>query len=403
MKNECILLAYSGGLDTSAIIPWLREAYGSRVIAYCCDLGNAPDETELRERALALGADELVFEDVKQRFADQFVFPLLRSGATYYDDYLLGTAIARPLIAERMAHWARKLGVKAIAHGATGKGNDHLRFERAWSYLAPELEVIAPWKTWDFKGRSDLQAYLSGLGYPWSDDAKEFSVDVNLLHRSCEGGVLERIDLPYPASRVLAWTEGAVSAASRSSSVEIEFAHGNPIALDSQALAGHELIARLNNRGALHGIGVADLVEERTNGLKSRGIYETPGGTLLLAAYRALKQICWSRALYQSAQRAANDYGMLVYDGAWFSDARFALEGFMKEATRSLDGKVRLELQGASVRIASRTSPFALYDPHGVSFESDSMSYNEASRGYTLFMTEPLRKQGQASGKRALE
>lgn len=379
-----IVLAFSGGLDTSAIIPWLIETYNAEVIAYCSDLGNAPDYESLKKRALSLGARDFIFEDLKDRFVSDFVIPLVRSGAVYQEEYLLGTAIARPLIAERVAHWAYEQNADAVAHGATGKGNDQIRFERAWAFLIPNLEVIAPWKIWNMKGRRELIQFLESRGHFGSDEvAKQFSVDVNLLHRSCEGGVLEDIEKPFSEASVYNWVATPNKIVSTSEVLEIEFQNGFPVGLNGKKLKPEALLSRLNQAGGLHGIGVVDLVEERTNGVKSRGVYETPGGTILHKAYRALKQINWSREQYEVAISLSQKYAKLVYDGLWFSDARRSIEAYFTDATRPITGRVSLCLDRGQLLIKSRSSQNSLYGRGLVSFEEDPYKLNEASRGFS--------------------
>jgi len=278
MKLKC-LLAYSGGLDTSAIIPWLINNFEMDVIAYCCNLGNLPSERELRERALRLGAIDFIYEDARDEFSSDFVFPLIRANATYFEDYLLGTAIARPLIANRIAMAAIKIGADAIAHGATGKGNDHVRFEKAWAFLCPNTKIIAPWKLWKFKSRKELVGFLKDNNYEWNDSEKRFSIDLNSFHRSCEGGILESLGSAYVSEKVLGWV--ALEPSSDFTQLKISFFKGFATAIDNTSLPPFLILDELNKLGSKYGIGVCDIVEERTNGIKSRGVYETPGGTIL--------------------------------------------------------------------------------------------------------------------------
>jgi argininosuccinate synthase len=375
-----IILAFSGGLDTSAIVPWLREQHGAEVIAYCSDLGNSPDPEKLNAWAMRLGAKEFIFEDLREEFVTKTVFPALRAGATYQSDYLLGTALGRPVIAERVAHWAKALGADAIAHGATGKGNDQIRFERSWAYLAPELDVIAPWKTWSFRGRKELIAYLKEKGIDFDATEKTYSVDANLFHRSCEGGVLENPELDYNAEEVLELSK--VVPANDSNSVEIQFQAGLPVAINGKTCSASELLTKLNELAGLHGVGVLDLVEERTIGLKSRGIYETPGGTLLHFALKNLKQIVWDRSLLSLGAKLGAEFGELAYDGFWHSDARKAIDAFFIDASQKLSGAVGIKLAHGQMKITKRSSPFSLYSTEGVSFDSDSSGTHHAALGY---------------------
>lgn len=392
MKDKCVL-AYSGGLDTSAIIPWIRENYDYDVIAYCCNVGNLPPEAELRERALRLGAAEFVYEDAQEEFVRDFVFPLLRGGATYFDDYLLGTAIARPLIAKKAAAFAKKQGAKCIAHGATGKGNDHVRFERAWSFLCPEIEILAPWKVWTYRSREELISFLKDRDTHWEVGKKTYSVDVNTFHRSSEGGNLEEIESPYEPSDIQEWIALDCNLPPRNVIVHIN--HGLVVGLDHKDLSPREVIEHLNALGAAYGIGICDIVEERANGIKSRGIYETPGGTIAQLALKSLKQICWSRELYSTSQSMSDLLGTLIYNGLWFSDARTAIDSFFATASQSLSGQIHLTLTKSGVRISSRRSHYSLYRTDVVSFESDEMDIHRASLGYTKILTLSTLIQGQ--------
>ncbi len=382
MSKKKIVLAYSGGLDTSAIIPWLIEKYDAEVIAYCSDLGNAPDEGWLARRAKELGAAEFIFEDLKEELTRDYIFPAVRAGAAYQDEYLLGTALGRPLIAERVALIAKQRGAEAIAHGATGKGNDQIRFERAWAYLAPDVEVIAPWKSWDFKGRGDLVAYLNAKGFDAHDRETRYSVDVNLLHRSCEGGILEELEKEFDPAEIYAWTKPHTHCAADGADLSVEFKEGFPASLNGTALTPAKLLGELNRIGGEQGVGVADLVEERTNGIKSRGVYETPGGTILHKCCRVLKHMCWDRPTLTIASRLGGDYADLVYDGLWHSDARKAIDAFFTQASGVLSGTIGLKLTNGHMFITGRSSPFSLYGKELVSFEHDEFGLNKASHGF---------------------
>ena len=389
MANS-ILLAYSGGLDTSAIIPWLKEQYGCEVIAYCADLGDSPDEGKLRDKALEHGASRLIFEDLRKPFVEDFVFPMLRAQAVYQDDYLLGTAIARPLIAQRMAHHAIEAGCTGVAHGATGKGNDQIRFEKALAYLAPGLEIIAPWKVWDFTGRGDLQRYLLGLGFEVPSEAKKYSIDTNLFHKSTEGAELEAIDGSYPQTEIM-----GRPTASGSEQLTIGFELGIPVRLNGQSREASCLLSKLNSVGSRFGIGIVDLVEERFNGIKSRGIYQTPGGHILHTALRQLKHCCWNRDLLRIARSLGESYGELVYDGEWHGTARRAIDGFFEEACECLCGDITLDISAHQLTVAGRSSPFSLYQRELVSFEEDRHQLNRASVGFCTTITTKSRLEGQ--------
>jgi argininosuccinate synthase len=381
-KKQRVLLAFSGGLDTSAIVPWLQENYNAEVIAYCSDLGNAPDEAYLKEWSAKLGVADFIFEDLKDAFCSDFAFKSVRAGATYQDDYLLGTALGRPLIAERIAFYAKKLGATAISHGATGKGNDQLRFEKSWAYLCPDLQLIAPWKIWDFVGRQDLLKYLSSKGFELSSAEKKYSVDVNLFHRSCEGGVLEDPTKEYDPAAIYEWTTPPSKLTNESISVGIEFKNGLPIAVNGKKMGPAELLTALNTLAGQAGVGVVDLLEERANGIKSRGVYETPGGTVLHIAARNLKHLCWDRPMLNLARTVGETYGTLIYDGLWHSDARLSAEAFFEKASDTLQGEIQLKLQGGQARVVSRTSPTALYDEQAVSFEGDAAGLYKHAEGY---------------------
>lgn len=384
MTQKTIVLAYSGGLDTSTILPWLRDQYGDvKIIAYCLDMGNSPKPDEIGPWAKKLGADEFIFEDQRDHFARDFVFPLIRAGGTYEGEYLLGTAIARPLIAERIAYFAKKYGAWAVAHGATGKGNDQLRFEHAWAYLIPEVKVIAPWKIWDFKGRGDLRDYMRSKGFSMDEKKRRYSEDVNLMHRSVEGGILEEIGSDYDPDEVNEWVmTNPDKRSNKQVDIKLDFVDGFAVALNDKPMSPAAILTELNTIAGKLGIGVADLVENRIIGLKNRGIYETPGGTVLHMATRQLKGMCWDRPLAMLARFLGDQYGGMVYDGFWFSDARQSLEAFFQHAGKLLTGTVAMHLSPGVVRITHRSSPFSLYSRQAISFESDELDLNTAALGY---------------------
>lgn len=392
--HQKILLAFSGGLDTSAIIPWLKENYPSEVIAYYSDLGNSPDGEALKKWAFQLGASDFIFEDLKESFASHFAFPAVRAGATYQDDYLLGTALGRPLIAERMAYYAQKLGATAISHGCTGKGNDQLRFERSWAYLVPELEIIAPWRIWNFKGRGDLLAYLREKGFQLPPKEKVFSEDVNLFHRSCEGGILEDPSQEFNPKAIYKWISPLSEVKNDGVTVQLSFKNGLPIAINEKPLSPATLLSTLNEIAGISGIGVQDIVEERANGIKSRGIYETPGGTLLHTALKALKHLCWDRSLLTTARLLGQQYGDCIYDGFWHTDLRNSLEAFFVKASETLTGSVTLKLDQGQIRFVSRKSSFSLYDTEAVTFETDSGGIHHLAEGYCKIAAVKQRQSG---------
>ena len=384
------LLAYSGGLDTSAILVWLKEEMNFEVYCYCCDIGNQPDESWLKERALLFGAKNFIFEDMKEEFSQNYAMNIIRSGASYEGEYLLGTAIGRPLIAKRMADWAQKLSIDCLVHGATGKGNDQLRLEQSWAYLCPEKEILAPWKEWNFKGRSDLLTYLSEKGYSYEGESKgRYSIDENLFHKSTEGAELEDIEGDYAFSAIInnkKQTPGEI--------VEISFSQGFPKEINGKSVNSYEAFKLLNQLGQSHSIGTVDIVEERVNGIKSRGIYQTPGGKILLTALKKLKEINWSHKLTKISQIMAIEYAEIVYEGAWFSQAKYALDSFFEAACKRLDGKVILELNHSSMRVVSRESEKSLYSKSLVSFEEDLMGINQSSKGFCMTRNLSFKNEG---------
>jgi argininosuccinate synthase len=381
MKKKRILLSFSGGLDTSAILPWLRETQDAEVVAFCADLGNAPVAAELGQWAKTLGAVDFIFEDLREQFVSDFVFPALKAGAIYQNEYLLGTALGRPLIAERLVHWAKDRGCTAIAHGATGKGNDQLRIENGIAFLAPEMQIVAPWRTWSFQSRTDLRNYLADKGFAIDRKEKVYSEDVNLFHRSCEGGILEDPSQEYSPEDVLKWAKIKEPAIS-STKVEIAFKHGIPVQIDGKKLPSHEILMALNQLGGRYGFGVADVVEERKIGFKSRGIYETPGGTILFDSIRQLKHLCWDRDLLNIANSLSTKYADLVYDGMWHTDAKNAIDSFFNHASRFLTGTVAMEISTNGLRFLSRQSPYSLMQTDLSSFESDKAQLNRHSEGF---------------------
>jgi argininosuccinate synthase len=318
---------------------------------------------------------------------------MLRGGATYFEDYLLGTAIARPLIAQKVAAFAKLKGAKFLSHGATGKGNDHIRFEKAWAFLCPEMEIIAPWKIWSYRSREELILFLAKNGLKWGECKKTYSVDVNTFHRSCEGGDLENIEASYSLADVQEWL--AHESLTDPLELVVRVTQGEIKEINGKKMDPKEILETLNVYGSSYSIGICDIVEERANGIKSRGIYETPGGTISHLVLKSLKQICWSRELYSLSQSMSDEYGELIYDGNWFNDAREAIDTFFKTASKRLCGEITLQLCAGSMRILSRKSPYSLYQPSIVSFESDSLDIHKAALGYTKILTLSSMIQGQ--------
>lgn len=367
-----IVLAYSGGLDTSVILRWLQDRYGCEVVAYIADLGQGEDLARIAARAKEYGAAEAVVEDLQDEFVRDFVFPMFRANAVYEGEYLLGTSIARPLIAKQQVAAARQRGADALAHGATGKGNDQIRFELGYLALAPDLAVIAPWRVWDLQSRQSLLAYAKehGVAIPDATDKPPYSMDANLLHISYEGGELED---PASEPKPAMWQRTAApqDAPAQPEKVAIEFSKGDPVAVNGERLAGAAMLARLNELAGRHGVGRADIVESRFTGMKSRGCYETPGGTLLLKARRALEALTLDREVMRLKDDLMPRYAAMVYNGLWFSPERLLLQKLVDEAARHVAGAVTCELYRGGVTVAARSSPRSLHDESIASFEED--------------------------------
>jgi argininosuccinate synthase len=372
-----IVLAYSGGLDTSVILRWLVDRYQAEVVAFCADLGQAEELDGLDAKARATGAMKCVVDDLREEFVRDFVFPMFRAAAIYEGQYLLGTSIARPLIAKRQVEVARAEGADAVAHGATGKGNDQVRFELTFAALAPELTVIAPWREWDFKGRADLVAYAEAQRIPITVTAETpYSSDRNLLHVSYEGGILEDPWRP-PYDDMFQLTVAPEAAPDQAEEIEVELEAGVPVAVNGERLAAAALLARLNALAGRHGIGRVDLVENRYVGMKSRGVYETPGGTVLRQAFQAVESLTLDREVLHLRDTMAPRYAELVYNGYWFAPEREMLQAAIDEAARAVTGTARLRLYKGSVRTVGRKAPRSLYDPKLASFD-EAGGYRQA-------------------------
>ena len=378
-----VVLAYSGGLDTSAIVPWLRERYSARVLCFAADVGQGGGELHgLAEKAKRSGAEDCVVEDLREEFVRDFVFPALRAGAVYARTYLLGTSMARPLTAARQVALAQKVGAQALAHGCTGKGNDQVRFELTYAALAPDLRVIAPWREWEFKGREDLIAYVKAKGVPVLATAeKPYSTDRNLWHCSHEGGILEDPSKEAPED-IFVMTSNPLEAPDTPQIVEIGFEEGTPVAVDHVPLGPVELLTALNEIAGEHGVGRADVVEDRLVGMKSRGVYETPGGTLLHAAHRELEQLVLDRRTLRLKDEMALRYADLVYDGRWWTPEREALDAFVTATQKHVTGAVRLKLFKGGLSVAGRASPFALYQPSYATFGKDNVYDQKDAEGF---------------------
>jgi argininosuccinate synthase len=378
-KRVC--LAYSGGLDTSVILRWLIEEYGCEVVAYCADIGQEEELSGLPEKSRATGALDCVVRDVREEFVRDFVFPAIRGGAIYEGVYLLGTALARPLIAKHHVAVARETGCDAVAHGATGKGNDQVRFELTFRALAPELRVIAPWREWDLRSRTDCMSYAQKYEIPVSATLKKpYSIDRNLLHCSFEGGILED---PWraPEEEMFLLTQAPERAPDAPQELLIGFERGDAVSIDGEVLAPAALLGRLNRIAGTHGVGRVDLVENRFVGLKSRGVYETPGGTVLHVAHRAMESITLDREVMHEKDRLVPRFAELIYNGFWFSPEMDFLRAAIDESQHRVTGEVRVKLYKGSVRVTGRRSPFSLYSEDLVTFEEDGGVYDQADAG----------------------
>ena len=384
-KIKKVALAYSGGLDTSVIIPWLKENYGCEVVAVAVDVGQAEETAGLEEKAKKTGASEFFLVDAKDEFARDYLFPVLKAGAIYEHDYLLGTATARPLIAKKQVEVALATGCDAFSHGCTGKGNDQVRFELAYMALAPELAIIAPWREWDIQSREDAIDYAAARGIPVPVTKKDpYSRDRNLWHISHEGGPLEEPGFE-PEASMFKLTVDPEKAPDTPERVTISFTAGLPVAVNGERLAPVALIQKLNEIAGRHGVGRVDIVENRLVGIKSRGVYETPGGTLLVMALRALETLTLDRDSTHEKEKLAARYAELVYFGQWFSPLREALDAFMNALMPTVTGDVTLKLFKGSSSVVGRTSPHALYSAHLASFDMRGYSPADAAGFIRLF------------------
>ena len=377
-----IALAYSGGLDTSIIVPWLKERYGARVICIAADIGQGNELEGVRAKAIASGADECYIEDLRQEFVEKFVWPTLRAGAIYGRKYLLGTSMGRPLIARRQVEIARQVGADALAHGCTGKGNDQVRFELTYAAFAPDLPVIAPWREWDIRSREDAIAYAESHNVPITATRdKIYSRDRNIWHISHEGGVLER-PAAAPPDDLFMLTTSPENAPDKSEEVTIGFVNGTPVSVNGAELDAVELLTALNNIGGRHGVGRIDLVEDRLVGMKSRGVYETPGGTLLYSAHSELEQLVLDRRTLAAKDFIAPRYADLVYEGRWWTTEREAYDAFVNVTQERVTGSVTLRLFKGTASVIGRESEFALYDERFVTFGEDDVYEQSDAAGF---------------------
>jgi argininosuccinate synthase len=380
-KVKRVVLAYSGGLDTSIILKWLQETYGCEVVTFTADLGQGEELGPAREKALQLGikAENIFIEDLREEFVRDFVFPMFRANAVYEGVYLLGTSIARPLIAKAQIDIARKVGADAVCHGATGKGNDQVRFELSYYALEPSIRIIAPWREWQFKGRAELIEFARQHSIPIAtgkENDAPYSVDANLLHSSSEGKVLE--DPAHKAPEmVYQRTISPMDAPDKVTAIKIGFAKGDAVSIDGNSMSPATLLKTLNDLGRDNGIGRIDLVENRFVGMKSRGIYETPGGTILLAAHRAIESITLDRGAGHLKDELMPRYAELIYNGFWFSPEREMLQALIDKSQEHVEGEVTLELYKGNVIVTGRSSPKSLYSSTLVTFEDDRGAYDQ--------------------------
>ena len=376
-KINKVVLAYSGGLDTSAMLLWLKETYDCEVVCYCADVGQGEELSGLNEKALATGASKLYVEDLREEFVKDFVWMVVKANALYEGVYLLGTSLARPVIAKRQIEIAQMEGADAVAHGATGKGNDQVRFELTYYSLKPDIKVVAPWRSWEFKGRADLIAYCTKHGIPvTATAAKPYSMDRNLMHISYEGGILED---PWaaPPDDIFLLSKSPEKASDTAQEITITFEKGEPVAIDGVKYGAVDLLTKLNFLGGEHGIGRVDLVENRFVGMKSRGVYETPGVTILQTAHRALESITMDREVTRLRDSLGTKFAESVYYGFWFAPEFEILKSMVNQTQDVVNGEVRLKLYKGNVIVNGRKSPNSLYKERVVTFEDDAGAYDQ--------------------------
>ena len=377
-----IVLAYSGGLDTSAMLHWLKQKYGCPVLAFIADVGQGEDLVAIEKKAHQTGADEVVVSDLRQTFVEEFVFPAVQAHAVYEGEYLLGTSLARPAIAREQARVAKEWGADCVSHGATGKGNDQVRFELTFHALAPELKILAPWRSWEFRGRRDLIRYSRSHGIPiTSTEEKPYSIDQNLMHTSYEGGILED---PWssPPEDIFLRTVSPLEAPDEPVDLLIEFDQGRPVKLDGRSLDSVALLEELNRLGGAHGVGRVDLVENRMVGMKSRGVYETPGVTILHKAHRALESLTQDREANHLKDELMTRLASLMYNGFWFSPEMKMLLNLVRSSQDHVAGEVKVRLYKGNCVIQGRRSPYSLYDPSYATFEEDEVYSQADAEGF---------------------
>jgi len=381
-RSKKVVLAYSGGLDTSVILKWMRETLGYQVVAFCANLGQGEDMKAVKAKAMKLGASKVYIEDLREVFARDYIFPILRANAIYEGSYLLGTSIARPLIAKRQIEIAERENIDAVAHGATGKGNDQVRFELTYLALNPSIKIIAPWREWSFRSRQDLMEYAKRHGIPvTATKAKPYSTDRNSFHVSYEGGILEDPWEEAP-DEIFQMSVSPEKAPAKPAYVEIGYEQGNPVAIDGKRRSPAALLAELNELGGAHGIGRVDVVENRYVGMKSRGVYETPGGTILHAAHRAVESLTLDREVLHLRDSLVPRYAEMVYYGYWNAPEREMLQAAVDEAQRDVTGRARLKLYKGSCSVVARQSPRSLYRLDMATFEEDGVYRQKDAEGF---------------------
>ncbi len=381
-KIKKIVLAYSGGLDTSVMLRWIKEQYDCEVVCYCADVGQGDELNGLDEKAKATGASKLYVEDLREEFVRDYVWTAVKANAVYEGVYLLGTSLARPVIAKRQIEIARKEGADAVAHGATGKGNDQVRFELTYYALEPDIKVVAPWREWEFKGRADLIAYAEKHNIPvTATHAKPYSTDRNLMHVSYEGGILEDPWAEPPAD-IFQMTKAPEEARSEAEYIEIQFEHGEPVAINNQTMSAATLLAHLNETGGEHGIGRVDLVENRFVGMKSRGVYETPGVTILQAAHRALESITLDREVVRLRDSLNVKFAESIYYGFWFAPEFEVMRRMLDDTQKGVTGEVRLKLYRGNVIVVGRRAAHSLYSERLATFEAEDIYNQRDAEGF---------------------
>ena len=399
--KEKVVLAYSGGLDTSIVIPWLKENYDMDIVAACINVGQEDDMDQVRTKAIASGACEIYIEDVKEEFVKDYVFTAIKANAVYEDKYLMGTAVARPLIAKKLVEIAHKEGAKYICHGCTGKGNDQVRFEAGIAAIDPNIKIIAPWRIWDISSREDAIDYAKSKGIEVGvTKEKIYSRDMNLMHISHEGGHLEDPANEHKAEELYIMTKTLEEAKDEPTYIELYFEKGEPKKLNGKYMSPAELLTELNKIGGENGIGIVDILENRLVGMKSRGVYESPGATILLEAHRDLERLTIDKDTAHYKQGVAIRYGELIYDGLWFSQLKESLDGFINVTQEHVTGNIKLKLYKGNVMVAGMDSPYALYDEELSSFGASDLYNHEDADGFIKLFTLPLKIRGMAKNRK---